>query len=79
MLKNAVPFRVKLSRWRGSRSQKEAAYLLGIPYDTYNKYERGEREPHHTCCACCLERKMLLTAPSIPAAPVPLPSAYTFY
>lgn len=51
---------------------KEAAYLLGIPYGTYYAYETGERKPHQNCCLECLERKLLLTAPPMPSAPVPI-------
>jgi hypothetical protein len=71
-----VTFADKLRRWRGSRPVKEAAFILGIPYSTYKAYESGSRLPHPNCCGCCLEKKMLLTAPVVIPAPRPLPAPF---
>jgi hypothetical protein len=68
----AVSFAEKLKRWRGGRPLKEAAFILGIPYETYRAYELGRRKPHHNCCLCCLEKKMLLSAPVITPRPIPI-------
>jgi hypothetical protein len=70
----ASQFAAKLRRWRGSRPMKEAAFILGLPYSTYQAYESGTREPHANCCACCLEKRMLLSAPLVIPAPVALPA-----
>lgn len=74
---SAVSFAEKVKRWRGKRNMKEAASDLGIPYETYAKYESGTRKPHKSYCLCCLETRMLLTGPTIPAAPVPLHQIFT--
>lgn len=36
---------LQLKKLRGDRSQKEIADALGINQPTYNRYERGDREP----------------------------------
>lgn len=38
-------FKEKLKQWRGKRSLKEAAAVLGIDYPSYRKYETGKRTP----------------------------------
>ena len=35
----------RLKKWRGYRSQKEAAAALKMCYPTYRKYETGHRTP----------------------------------
>jgi DNA-binding XRE family transcriptional regulator len=40
-----VVFREKLLNWRGSKTQKEAADILGVPLPTYRNWEYGINEP----------------------------------
>jgi transcriptional regulator with XRE-family HTH domain len=36
-------YRARLRQWRGSRTQREAAALLGMSVWTYRNYEQGQR------------------------------------
>jgi len=40
-----VEFAELLKKWRGTRYQKEAAEILGVPIQTLRKWEYGKRTP----------------------------------
>ena len=43
MLVTELMTKEQLREWRGKRTQKEAALAMDIPYNSYCKYESGER------------------------------------
>lgn len=49
-------FKTKLRNWRGDRTVKEVAPLLGIDLRTYYYFEAGDRVPKKTPCLKCLEK-----------------------
>ena len=50
----------RLKVWRGTRNARAAATALGIPLETYRKYEWGKRTPNALALAE-LERRMAET------------------
>ncbi len=38
-------FRKQLRKWRGKRTQVEAAALIGVKVSTYRNWEHGRNEP----------------------------------
>jgi hypothetical protein len=50
----------RLKAWRGTRNARAAAAALGIPLETYRKYEWGKRTPNALALAE-LERRMAET------------------
>ena len=39
------PFKVRLRRWRGDRTQDQAAKILGVSVRTYGPWEVGDHTP----------------------------------
>lgn len=60
-----------LKRWRGTKTQVEAAAYLGVDQALYSKYERGTRKPGRTAAVQIQERTQ--GAVPVPAWDLPPP------
>ncbi len=57
ILQEIRDFAFRLKRWRGHKTQKEAADLLGVPFDTYVNWEYSRNYPSGPTLAE-IERRM---------------------
>ena len=61
-----MTFKDDLVKWRGKRCQKEVNDIIGVPLETYKKWEQGAIEPS------ALARETVLWRMSADSAGVPV-------